>query len=75
MLTDKQSLLIIGIFTFFFVFFGILGILENIFIAAPMLIGFFTLIINLIITKRVSEEEENKLEEKKVSIEETQKSN
>jgi len=73
MLTDKQSILLIGIFTFLFVFFGILDILENIFIAAPMVIGYLTIIINLILTERVSEEEENTLQEQKISTEENKK--
>jgi len=73
MLTDKQSILLIGIFTFLFVFFGILDILENIFIATPMVIGYLTIIINLILTERVSEEEENTLQEQKISTEENKK--
>ncbi len=58
MLKDNQSILICGIVTLSFVFFGILDILDTIFIAGPIVIGFLVVVVNLIVTKRIPEAEE-----------------
>jgi len=58
MLKDSQSILICGIVTLSFVFFGILDILDTIFIAGPIVIGFLVVVVNLIVTKRIPEAEE-----------------
>ena len=74
MLTDKQSLIGSGIVLMSFVLFGILGILDNMFISGPIVIGFIVIIINLFITKRIPEAEEKKrLEIEKASSEEINK--
>ncbi|WP_152975510.1 hypothetical protein [Lacinutrix himadriensis] len=58
MLTDNQSILLCGIVMVSFVFFGMLDVLDNIFIAGPIIIGFLVVVINLIVTKRIPEAEE-----------------
>ncbi|MBQ0786523.1 MAG: hypothetical protein KBT69_03420 [Oceanihabitans sp.] len=58
MLTDSQSIFICGIVILSFVFFGILDILDTIFIAGPIVIGFLVVVVNLIVTKRIPEAEE-----------------
>ncbi|QRM89935.1 hypothetical protein FG167_12070 [Lacinutrix sp. WUR7] len=58
MLTDNQSILLCGIVIVSFVFFGMLDILDNIFIACPIIIVFLVIVINLIVTKRIPEAEE-----------------
>lgn len=55
MLTDRQSLIGSGIVLMSFVLFGIIGILDNIFIAGPIFIGFLVIVVNLFITKRIPE--------------------
>jgi hypothetical protein len=58
MLTDNQSILLCGIVIVSFVFFGMLDILDTIFIIGPIIIGFLVIVINLIVTKRIPEAEE-----------------
>lgn len=58
MLKDSQSILICGIVILSFVFFGVLDILDNIFIAGLIVIGFLAIVVNLIVTKRIPEAEE-----------------
>lgn len=58
MLSDRQSILICGIVILSFVFFGILDILDTVFIAGPIVIGFLVVVVNLIVTKRIPEAEE-----------------
>ena len=58
MLTDNQSLFLCGIVIASFIFFGMLDVLDTIFIAGPIFIGFLAVIINVIITKRIPEAEE-----------------
>ena len=62
MLTDSQSLIGSGIVLMSFVLFGIIGVLENPFIAGPIIIGFIVIVVNLFITKRIPEDEEKLLE-------------
>jgi len=58
MLTDSQSIFICGIVMLFFIFFGVLDILDTIFIVGPIVIGFLVVVVNLIVTKRIPEAEE-----------------
>ncbi|WP_452229436.1 MULTISPECIES: hypothetical protein [unclassified Lacinutrix] len=58
MLTDNQSLTLCGIVIMSFVLFGMLDVLDSIFIITPIIIGFLAVIINVIITKRIPEAEE-----------------
>ena len=58
MLSDRQSILICGIVILSFVFFGILDIVDTVFIAGPIVIGFLVVVVNLIVTKRIPEAEE-----------------
>ena len=60
MLTDNQSILLCGIVIVSFVFFGMLDILDTIFIIGPIIIGFLVIVINLIVTKRIPEAQELK---------------
>ena len=70
MLTDNQSLVLSGIVLMAFVLFGIIGILDNIFIAALIVIGFLTIVVNLFTTKRVPEAEEKLKQEEETSSKE-----
>ena len=64
MLTDKQSLIGSGIVLMSFVLFGILGVLDKIFIAGPIVIGFLVIVVNLFKTKRIPEAEEKTRKER-----------
>ncbi|MFD2824066.1 hypothetical protein ACFS5M_10310 [Lacinutrix iliipiscaria] len=52
MLTDRQSIFLCTLVVVGFVVFGILNILERLYIAIPIMSLFGLIIINLLITKR-----------------------
>jgi len=58
MLTDRQSIFLCAIVVVGFVVFGILNMLDHIYIAIPIIVIFMIIIINLFVTKRVPEVEE-----------------
>jgi inner membrane protein involved in colicin E2 resistance len=59
MLTDKQSLLLCALTVIGFVVFGILNILDLIYISGPIILIFIIIIVNLFMTKRESKEAGN----------------
>ena len=58
MLTDRQSIFLCIIVVVGFVVFGILNMLDQIYIAIPIIVIFMIIIINLFVTKRDPEVEE-----------------
>ncbi len=58
MLTDRQSIFLCIIAIVGFVVFGILNMLDHIYIAIPIIVIFMIIIINLFVTKRDPEVEE-----------------
>jgi len=58
MLTDRQSIFLCIIVVVGFVVFGILNMLDHIYIAIPIIVIFMIIIINLFVTKRVPEVED-----------------
>ena len=58
MLTDRQSIFLCIIAIVGFVVFGILNMLDHIYIAIPIIVIFMIIIINLFVTKRAPEVED-----------------
>jgi len=58
MLTDRQSIILCIIVVVSFVICGILNILNEIYIAIPIIVVFMVIVINLFVTKRIPDIEE-----------------
>ena len=58
MLTDKQSLILCAIIIVGFVTSGILNIFDNYFISGILLLLFLVVLINLVVTKRYEDPED-----------------
>ena len=58
-MNDKISLLATGIFTLFFFITGVLGILDHFLVKTILFVGFFGIVVNIILVKSKDEDKKN----------------